>query len=254
MDDFESIVIRADTSNCRRTPIRPIELKLLGVCRTSLGVSRRVDFQSVLLRWAQEQSAVTSLVAAAAGLLLALQGFRFARTIIALTSAGAGLLTGAFGAQLGHLEPFLPAAAGASVFGLIGLLRYRVGLGIASSLVFGLLTNYLCYQLGLWPNGSIVPFSSGAVGGFIVCALGRRSLPIILSTLEGGALLIAGFVGLCSAALPSLGATFVSTADRVALMVPTLLLMLFVTGYSIQLNARQGDVRAGGGRGWNDGQ
>lgn len=197
---------------------------------------------------------ISSLALAAAGLLLALQGFRFARILIALTAAGAGILAGALGAQIGHVPVAGPAALGALLFGGIALLRYRIGLGIASALMFGLVLDFLAVQLAITTPGSSVPFACGAVVGAAMLGLLGRTLPIIVTTLEGSVLLLIGFVGLCSALLPSLGNTFVATADRIALMVPTLLLMLFITGYSVQFNARQGDVRVGGGRGWNDGQ
>jgi hypothetical protein len=79
-----------------------------------------------------------------------------------------------------------------------------------------------------------------------------RSLPIIVSVLQGAALMVIGFVGVADNLAPSLANTFTDWARTIPLMIPVLMTMLFVLGYSVQANQQQGDMQTGASRGWNN--
>ncbi len=67
-------------------------------------------------------------------------------------------------------------------------------------------------------------------------------MTVVLTTLQGTVLMIIGFVGAAGELVPSVGSTFREWADAQSLMVPFLVLMLFVTGYSYQSSAQRGCI------------
>lgn len=208
------------------------------------------DFQSLIFRAASHWSAVAGLVLLALGLLCTLQGFRFARLLLTIACVGGGFVLGGIAAGLTGLPPIV-ALISAAGLGILALKRYRVGLALASMFTFGALAQYLGVQLGLRPNIVLVAAGVGAAVGLSMTWVCHRPLPVILTTLQGAGLLIVGFVGLTNALAPSLGLTFIDWAANTRLMVPALMLMLCVLGYSVQANAQQGDLEAGGTPGWN---
>lgn len=211
-----------------------------------------VDFQDVLFRSVSRWSAFSGLALFLMGVFFALQGFRFARILIALSAAG-GVFFVAFAlAPLAQLPPEATGgAAGVAVLG-VALMKPRFGGWLSAVFIFGALLHFMATRVGLrtdWVN------TVGLVG----CALGggmpwiaRRSLGLVLTTLLGSGLMLVGFVAATSALLPGLADTFCDWASRFSLVTPVMLLMFFVLGYSVQANAQQGDVMSGGGRGWND--
>jgi len=90
---------------------------------------------------------------------------------------------------------------------------------------------------------------AGVIGLVIGCgapyAFGRCA-PIILTSIQGGMLMIIGFVGTTSQLAPSLASTFVEWTGELSFMGPLLLTMAVVTGYSVQANMQQGDISTGG--------
>jgi hypothetical protein len=126
------------------------------------------------------------------------------------------------------------------------LLRFRLALMVSSAFTFGALAQYLAVQLGMRPHMSPFVGAVGLVVGFSLIWVCRRSLPILVTMILGAGLLVLGFVGCSAAVVPSLGLTFIDWSSRLALLVPAVLTMLCVLGYSVQSNAYQGDVETGG--------
>jgi len=209
------------------------------------------DFQSLIFRAASHWSEATALVVLGLGLLYTLQGFRFARFLVAVSCAGGGL---AVGGILGKLAgfPVVSAAVGAAVLGLLALIRYRLGLALASAFTIGALGPYIGVQLGVKPNMVPVVTAAAFSAGYSLIWVCRRTLPIVVTIIQGAGLLVVGFVGLTCALAPSLGLTFVDWANNIPVMVPGLMLMLCALGYSVQANAHQGDMESGGSSGLND--
>lgn len=210
-----------------------------------------VDIQGLIFRAVLHWSPTMALIVFGLGLLYMLQGFRFARALLALTCGGASFFLGTLAAgALGTL----PMLSGSAV-GLIGLLlalwRFRVGVLLASTYVISGITTYLVWRCGLPPNVVLCGTAVGALVGaflFIACL---RALPILLTTLQGAVLLVLGFTAVCNHVLPALSRTFVDWSESFWPTLPIMLTLFTITGYSVQANARQGDTRTGGGGGWN---
>lgn len=209
------------------------------------------DVQDLIFRSAAHWSAGTSLAVLALGLLYTLQGFRFARLLIPLLCAGGGLVAGGLLVGLFDLPPsavFIPAA----LAGLFALLHFRRGLALASAFAGAALLSYLTSRIGVGPRAALAAAGGGLVCGYALIWVCRRSLPILVTIVPGAGLLVAGFVGITSFLAPSLGLTFIEWSARIPLLVPALMLMLCILGYSVQANAMQGDIETGGRPGVSD--
>lgn len=209
------------------------------------------DIQGLIFQDASDWSAATALVVLGIGLLYLLQGFRFARFLIPVSCAGGGLALGGILAGLVGLPASVPLSV-AAVLGILALFWYRRGLTLASGFTLGALGLYLASQVGLPPNIMLVIGGGGFVAGLAAIWICGRTLPILVTVVQGAGLLVVGFVGLTTALAPSLGVTFVEWATQIRVMVPALMVMLCVLGYSVQANAFQGDIESGGNPGLND--
>lgn len=203
------------------------------------------DFQGLIFRSASQWSEAISVVALGIGLLYTLQGFRFARFLLPLTCAGGALALGAVVASATEL-PFEVALVAGALVGTVALLRFRVALMFSSAFTAGAAFQYIAIQVGIAPKISLLIGGVGLLVGFSLLWVCRRMLPIVVTIVQGAGLLVVGFVGLSTALLPSLGLTFVDWAERLPLMVPALMVMLCVLGFSVQASAYQGDVESGG--------
>jgi hypothetical protein len=207
-------------------------------------------FHGLIFHVAPHWSEATALVVIGIGLLYTLQGFRFARFLLSLTCAGGGLALGWLLVELAGLPAFCSALPAAGL-GLLALLRRRIGLALASAFTFGTLGHYLAHEVRLQPDIVLIVGGVGLVGGFAMIWVCRRVLPILVTIIQGAGLLMLGFVGITHSLVPSLGETFLQWARSLPLMVPTFMLMLCALGYSVQANARQGEIETGS-PGWND--
>lgn len=210
------------------------------------------DFQDLVFRWAQMQPATTAMFIMAIGLLFSLQGFRFARALFGLTSGIGGFVVGSLLADALRVPAFPIATGLAGVLGCAGLVSYRLGMVISSGFVFALLSQYLVARFTANPSNLLIALVFGAALGFSLRWVCLRSLPIIVTDIQGAALLVVGFVALASNLAPSLAGTFTGWARSVPLMIPVLMVMLFVLGYSVQANQQQGDTMTGGSKSWNN--
>ncbi len=203
------------------------------------------DFQGLIFRFASHWSAATSLAVLGIGLLYLLQGFRFARFLTAVSCVGGGLVVGGIAGELVG-RPLPAALAAGATLGLLGLFRFRAGLVLASAFTGSALAQYLAAQLGVNPIITLIAAGIGFPVGFSLIWVCRRTLPILVTIVQGAGLLIVGFVGITNATAPSLGQTFLEWAAAIPLMVPGFVLMLCVLGYSVQANALQGSIETGG--------
>lgn len=204
-----------------------------------------LDYQAYVLQQAAFWPLSSSLVMFAVGMLYGLQGFRFARLLMALTCGAAGFVLGGI---VAHLVGVPPVAGGTTLAGLLGavaLMNLRVGVTVSSTLTLGLLGNYLAIRMGTLPPVPVVAGGVGAVIGLTLAWGGQRTLPILITTVQGAALMVVGFVGVAAALAPSFAGTFVEWANELSPLVPVLITMLVVVGYSIQANLQQGDIRTG---------
>ncbi len=203
------------------------------------------DFQSLILQNALLWSAPTAAVCIGIGLLYLIQGFRLARVLIALACASGAALAGYLVSQETDGVGLFPGVLAGLLLAILSLVRFRLGVIACSMLTFGLYGFYLTNLFGF--SRSVVPAAGlicAGIGGFmfLVCV---RALPIVLTSLAGSAVMLLGFVGLAANFAPSLASTFVNWATTWVAVVPVFLLLLNVTGISVQSNAQQGDVRTG---------
>lgn len=210
------------------------------------------DYQDFAFQWVASQTALTSLVIMGLGLLFALQGFRFARPLFAVTSAAAGFVVGSLLANALKIPAFPLSAGLAGVLGAAGLVRYRTGIMISSTLVIAMLAQYLVSRFSTNPSNLMFALVFGAALGVSLRWVCMRSLPIIVTVIQGAAMLVIGFVGVTTDLAPSLASTFVEWARSIPLMIPVFMVMLVVLGYSVQANQQQGDMQSGASRGWNN--
>ncbi len=203
------------------------------------------NVQGLIFQAASQWEDSTGLIVLGLGLLYLLQGFRFARFLVPLTCGAGGFLAGRLVCELANLPPIVALAA-AVVAGGVAAMRYRNGLAFASGLVFGMLALYLTQQLGYAGDAPPLLGLAGFVLGIALIWVCPRILPIVVTMTAGAGLTIVAFVAVTSSLAPSLGLTFQDWAASYGLLVPGFILMLCTLGYSVQANARQGDMETGG--------
>lgn len=213
-----------------------------------------LDPQGLLVDFARDFSQGTAAVVFILGLLYALQGFRFARVLLAISCAAAGWLLGGTLSSLVTplgIPAIVPAGGAAVLLGIQPLVHYRIGVIIASMCTFAFIAFDLTTRVLDLPQMALSAAIGGALAGGALYWLHRRCLPLLLTAIHGALLVLMGFVGLSSNVLPGLADTFASCARDWPLLLPVLLSIVCITGYTVQLNAYQGDIVVGGGRGWN---
>ncbi|MBU0637545.1 MAG: hypothetical protein KKB50_01670 [Planctomycetes bacterium] len=202
-------------------------------------------FQSAFFNWVAVQPALTGLVVLALGLMYSFQGYRFFRALLVL-SAGClgwcvGWLLGEFAGSPAGVMGLVGAAASAG-----GALKWnRPAAIVVCGATCGVGGFYLAMQLGF---KALVASGAGALTGglgLLFAWLCFRTMVVVLTTAQGAALLVLGFVGVTSSIMPSVGATFRAWAASQSLLVPILMAMLFVMGYSYQAMHQQGDICTG---------
>lgn len=204
-----------------------------------------LDCQRMLFEWAAGQHFLTGAVIFAAGLLSSFLGFRMLRFLVILSTAGVGTLAGWLAAGFVGYPADVATLAGAFAGGVLGLACHRAGAVVSAAAACALLAAYLGGQFGL--HGPVLWAALGVAGavGFVLALLNRKTMSIVLTTLQGAALMIVGAVAIATALAPSIGATFRSWATSRSLVIPILLAMLAFMAYSVQASRRQGDIRVG---------
>lgn len=204
-----------------------------------------MDYQILIFRWASFQTGGTGAAIFAIGLLYAFFGFRFARFLLAVSAGGFGAVAGWKLAGLTGLTPALTSFLLAAGMAAVALRYERLGVVIASGGTLGALGYYLAAQVSFHSAAWWACTFAGGGLGLALAWSNKRAMPLVVTSVQGVALMIVGFVGLSNALLPSLGITFLEWAADWSLLVPAMLGMLWVTAYSCQTNTQQGDIRSG---------
>lgn len=204
------------------------------------------DFQAILFRAALHWDPLTALVVAGIGLLAILQGFRFAKFILVVACGGGGFFIGSLLGAILDSDPLIIGGAAGLGCAALPLWKVRVGAVLASTLTFTVLAHYLGFQFGLRNENLLITTAVGTVTGFCMLWICPRTLLIMLTVLQGGPAVVLGFIGLAAEANPALATTVVGSANAYSFLIPVLLIMLAVMGYSVQLNSRQGNIASGG--------
>ncbi len=203
-----------------------------------------VQLLGTFFDWVASQAVLTGAVILAAGLLYTLYGFRMIRCLLVLSAGGLGCLIGLPLAAILNMETMTILPVTGICTGLGALIWPRAGVVFCSATTWAGYISYIAAQLTSNPNTVWVAAGIGGCTGFVLAVLSRQAMSVGLMSLHGALLTALGFVGVMSAALPAVGATFRSWADQ-PFVVPGILAMLAATGYSIQEMHRQGDIRTG---------
>lgn len=204
------------------------------------------DPQTIVFREALHWPVGTGVFCLAFGALFILQGFRFARFLLALSAGSFGFLVGYTTRFAIDLPPMTAALAGAGVFGVMALFRLRLSMYINGFATLGILGLFVAARIDLHPEARLIAGALGAAAGMMVPAAAGRSAPIVLSALQGSMLAMTGFVCVAAELAPALADTFVEWSSHSLYISPALLTMLVVLGYSTQANMLQGDITTGG--------
>jgi len=204
-----------------------------------------VDCQKTLFDWIASQPGVTGAVFLAVGLIYGLCGCRLIRFLVVIPCAGLGCLLGLLLARLGNLPPTVTVPALGFLGGLLAARHTRGAVIITGAATLATLGAYLTAQSGACTTVILIVIGVCGGGGLIVAVLSRQAMALLHTTLLGAALSILGFVGLASAVMPSLGSAFRTLTGTYWLIVPVILVVLSITLYTYQANARQGDILTG---------
>lgn len=198
-----------------------------------------------LMHWAAGQSAMAGLIMLAGGIFLLLNGFRFAKFVLMLTGAAVGFGLGSvIGVAIGQ-SASISGFVAAALLGMCSVRSYRFGLGVAASATFALTLFLFCDLLGASRNGCMIGTLAGAGFGLALLWVMVGSLTALVTSINGSSLALLGFVALANNVLPSMGQTFVDTATSAPLILPVLVAMAVVTGFTYQSNMMQGSIVTG---------
>lgn len=204
-----------------------------------------LDYQHVLFSWMASQHWLTGLVLLLIGLLYAFQGFRMSSFLIGASCAMLGWVAGVAAGAFTTLPGEQLALVAAGSLAATAVWARRAALVILGGGTFLLLGHYLAQQVDLPPTAALALAGvAGGLGG-LMSHLCSRTMTLLLTALHGTILIIAGFVGVSTHVIPSVGDTFCDWARDWSLLVPVLMTMLCITGYSIQFSSRRGDIRTG---------
>lgn len=203
------------------------------------------DLQTELFRWAATQPLPAGALLLLAGIVYGFFGFLVFRFLLAVTCAGLGWGVGTIAATATDSAVNVWGPAAALALAALSLKWERPAVAVASGGVWGTLAAYLAGLFDVPPIGVWV--AGGVTGclGVLFAVLNYRTNTVVLTTLQGVALLLVGFVALASNAMPAVGATFRQWASNQVLVVPVLMTMLFVAAYSYQAMCQRGDIRTG---------
>ncbi|MCA9243182.1 MAG: hypothetical protein KDA32_04445 [Phycisphaerales bacterium] len=207
------------------------------------------DVQIFAFRWAATQTAMTMMVLFMFGMLFNFQGFRFGRLVCGLIAGLGGLVIGEAVAPLLGQAQVSGTALGigvAVVLFLVSVLAKRAAIFLSSIFTSALLVFYMSNQLGIKGDAQWIMMAAGGGLGLFLPMMMKRHVLIILTVVQGAAMMIVAFIGLTNAAAPSLSGTLREWAATYPLLMPMFLLMISVMGYSFQANAKQGDMTTGG--------
>ncbi len=204
-----------------------------------------VDFQRLLFDWVSYQPAGTGFVIFLAGFVYGFLGFQMFKALLVLATLFFGGLCGAIVAMLGGVPVELGGACGAVIGGAMAYAWSKAATNLVSGITCALLSAYLGYQLGLPDWAKLTALGVGGGLGCMFAVLCPRTMPVVLTVLQGAVLLIVGFVGVATHVIPSLGYTFTAWAASWSLLVPAMMVMIIVTAYSYQAMQQQGDMRTG---------
>lgn len=208
--------------------------------------------QPSILHWVAAQPQIASVAIFFAGALLAFQGFRFYRAALTLTAFALGWIGASIAApMLGYPSEIIPfavgaVAAGAALAFMVPAIPFVCG-GLWAGLGF-----WLAEQCGFSATATLISAGLGGILGVLFAWLCPRATTLVLTALQGSALMIIGFAGAADLIMPSVASTFRAWALDQGLLTPLLMGMLFTAAYSVQASQTRGQIIVGAQRSVED--
>ncbi|MDX2197358.1 MAG: hypothetical protein SF069_00125 [Phycisphaerae bacterium] len=204
-----------------------------------------VNYQTQVLAWVSQQGGATGIAVFMLGFAYAFYGNKMLPGLLAICCAGIGWVGGMVLGELGHFPGPVAAALAMIAFAAIGAMRPRIGVAIGATVVAAVLGAYCTNLFGAPPQVSLATIGVGAVLGLTLSFLAPRTVPLLLTTVLGTALLLIGFVGAATQFLPDIGQTLREWSATYAAVFPMLGGMLAVAAYSFQSMQQRGDMMTG---------
>lgn len=201
--------------------------------------------QSEVFTWAAQQPGITGLVLFGLGIAYAFFGMKMFIGLLPIACAVMGWMIGAAIGTSTENPVLMTAALGTLTLGLVGIFWRKLATMLACALTGGVLGLYLGDQINANQIIVIVLGGAGLILSAMFARMCPRTMPVLLTTTLGTALLVIGFVGVTSKFFPEIGGTFRYWAASFTLTVPVLSLMVFVASYSYQSMSVRGDMITG---------
>ncbi len=204
-----------------------------------------MTLQDAAFHWVSREPGTVGGVILIGGLVCGFFGHRLFGGLLVLGASLLGWLGGLVAGELTGVPAAALGAVGVVLCGGVAALWRRAGVVVSCGGTWALMGAYLSGQIGL--KGLLVVCVTAALGllGALFAYLCYRTMTVVLTTLQGAALIVVGFVGLSHDYLPSVGATLMEWSHDYSLLSPVLIAMIFVTAYSYQQMTQQGDIRTG---------
>jgi hypothetical protein len=202
-------------------------------------------YQDLIFSWISDQPVLTGVAILGLGTVYAFYGFRMFTFLLAITLATLGWLTGILVGQLSPL-PITIFSGALAILGLLIVLKHeQAAVYIASGASWGACGFYVIGQFGSDLVGCLISGGIAAGLGVLFAWLCYRAMTIVITTLQGAALMVIGAVGFSAGVMPSLNTTFRSWAGHSSLVVPLLMTMICVAAYSYQSTHARGSITTG---------
>ena len=208
--------------------------------------------QQSILHWVAAQPQLASVAVFFAGLLLAFQGYRFYRAALAMSAFGLGWIGATIAApMLGYPSEIIPFAVAAVAAG-VSLAFMQPAIPCVSGGMCACLAYWLAEQCGFLTTATSISAGAGGILGVLFAWLCPRATTLVLTALQGSALMIIGFAGAADLVMPSVASTFREWAMAQGLLTPLLMGMLLTAAYSVQASQTRGQIIAGAQRSVED--
>lgn len=206
-------------------------------------------YQAEVFRWAALQGGLSGLAIFGFGIAYAFFGRKLFSGLLPLACAAIGWLAGSIVAAAtaaANTDPSpAPSAMLMALLALIAIYWKKFGTSLAGGIVGAACGAYFGNLFEAPREVTLALFVAGAILSTVGSLLCPRTMPLLLTTLLGTALLLIGFVATSTAFVPALGGTFRDMATGQAFVIPIIALMVFVGGYSFQSMQARGDMVTG---------
>jgi hypothetical protein len=201
--------------------------------------------QDQILRWIALQPASVGLLIFGIGLLFGFEGWRFYRFLLGAILGGLGYIAGALAGSMGQMPEVGAGIGGLGIGVLIAWRGPRISETLGATGIFAIFGWYLAQQFGFPGSWPLACAAILAGIGAMLANVSRRTMPMLITTMIGGFLMMVGVVGLTATYIPSFSSTFRDFAHAWPLVGPIMVAMAIAMSYAYQSNHKQGSITSG---------